>query len=120
MRKRKKEVRFPPLCFLIIFYYAILSFVSDNRFYAQKKFRVSHRKKDTRHAKSIFSAYTLGPSGVYATSRPHQMPRGNATSHEYRTDIRCFTREQTCRTTSYQNCTAVAAGVEITIIDPHQ
>lgn len=47
-----------------------------------KNFGQNLPKKVARQAKSIFTACTLGPSGVSATLRPHQMLRGNATSHD--------------------------------------
>lgn len=80
----------------------------------KRNFALSRSKKDTRHAKSIFSTYTLGPSGVYATLRPHQMPRGNATSHEYCTDT------FHARTNASNYIAELSRSVETAIIDPHQ
>lgn len=53
------------------------------------------------------------PSGLCATPCPHQMPCGNATSHEYRTDIRTKTGVSKHVT---EMRTSVTAGVETAIM----
>lgn len=98
--------------FIVHFLYACL-----NASYS-KEISVSRPKKNGRCAKSIFPAYALRDLPDFMPPRPHQMPRGNATSHEYRTDT--FGAKTGVSNHVTEMRTSVTAGVETAIMNPCQ